>query len=339
MCSQIGTNPVIPTETDILAATATALPKLKLTGAHTEPITNGGSDRSYHRVHLARGTGVVFMQYSDKRPDNLAFATASKTLKGIGVSIPKLLHHDAEARQIWLQDLGAAHLMDQSEASWKKRQELYRATIDEVAKIHAVGEADLKKAQLEELEPAFDEAVYGWEQDYFFEHFLNRYSRRAPSYVRSLRDQEEFAKIVSELTALPRSLVHRDLQSQNVLLHKGAPFLIDFQGLRLGRPEYDIASLLYDPYVEFTDTERTSLAKYAFRGRKRTEWEPIFLRCAAQRMMQALGAFSKLGNSQGRSDYLRYIPIALDHLRQILEDDPEILPRLGPYLSPEAMAV
>ncbi len=330
---------MIPTETDILAATATALPKLKLTGAHTEPITHGGSDRSYHRVRLVRGNGAVFMQYSDKRQDNLAFATAAKTLKKLGVAVPKILHHNEKDQQIWLQDLGSNHLADNAEATWKKRRDLYRATLDEVAKIHAVKEADLSEAQLEELEPPFDDALFNWEQDYFFDHFLNRYSRRAPSYVRSLRGQEEFGTLVDELTALPRSLVHRDFQSQNVLIHKGVPFLIDFQGLRLGPLEYDIASLLYDPYVEFTNTERIDLAKYAFRGRKRAEWEPIFLRCAAQRLMQALGAYSKLGNSQGREEFLQYVPVALELLRDVLVDDPEILPRLGPYLSPEAMSV
>ncbi len=324
-------------ESDILAATAAALPKLKLAGARTEQIAGGGSDRSYHRVHLPRGPGVIFMQYSDERPDNLAFVPASETLDIIGVATPEILHHDSRARQIWLQDLGTRHLADCAGAPWEERAKLYRATLDEAAKIHATTTEHLEGAQIDRLEPPFDESLYTWEQDYFFEHFLTRFSRRAPSYVRSLRGEGEFARLASELAALPRSLIHRDLQSQNVLIHDGAPFLIDYQGLRLGRPEYDIASLLFDPYVEFTEDEREELITYAFRDRERGEWEPVFLRCAAQRLMQALGAYGRLGKELGREEYLQHIPPALDNLRTVLDSAPDVLPRLRPYLNPEAL--
>ena len=50
----------------------------------------------------------------------------------------------------------------------------------------------------------------------------------------------------------PQVLLHRDFQAANIKIHHGACHWIDFQGMRLGAAGYDIASLLYDPYVEYT---------------------------------------------------------------------------------------
>ena len=151
-----------------------------------------------------------------------------------------------------------------------------------------------------------------------------------------MREEEEFKQLIQTLISPERKLIHRDLQSQNILLKKNKPHFIDYQGLRLGLREYDIASLLYDPYVSFTKKQRTELTEYAFKGQERSEWEPLFIRCAIQRLMQALGAYSRLGNQLGKADFLNYIPQALDNLREILSKE-NILPRLDPYLSDEAL--
>jgi len=43
--------------------------------------------------------------------------------------------------------------------------------------------------------------------------------------------------------------MHRDFQSKNLMIKNEQIFVIDFQGARLGPPSYDLASLLFDPYV------------------------------------------------------------------------------------------
>ena len=45
-------------------------------------------------------------------------------------------------------------------------------------------------------------------------------------------------------------------------------YLIDFQGMRPGLAEYDLASLLYDPYVHLTGFERAELLEF-YRSRPR----------------------------------------------------------------------
>jgi hypothetical protein len=45
---------------------------------------------------------------------------------------------------------------------------------------------------------------------------------------------------------------------------------------------------------------------------ERTYWQ-----CAAQRLMQALGAYGFLGYERGRADFLAHIPVALPRLLEV----------------------
>ena len=321
---------------DLIKATIKALPDRDLKKATCEPISLGGSDRNYHRIKLNNDQSLIVMKYTSERPDNTKFASATRTLKRLGAATPEILSHDSTKQLFWIEDLGNEHLWDHRDAKWDNRSALYKSVIDESGKLHGENEQSLNKEELKQLEPPFDENLYKWEQDYFFDHFLSYYSRRAPSYQNSLREEEEFKLLIETLASPERVLIHRDLQSQNILLKKNKPHFIDHQGLRLGLREYDIASLLYDPYVSFTKKQRTELIDYTFKGQERSEWEPIFIGCAIQRLMQALGAYSRLGNQLGKTDFLKYIPQALDNLREILSKE-NILPRLEPYLSDEAL--
>jgi aminoglycoside/choline kinase family phosphotransferase len=118
--------------------------------------------------------------------------------------------------------------------------------------------------------------------------------------------------------------VHRDFQSQNIIIRNGQAYLIDFQGMRPGLAEYDVASLLYDPYVELAETERAELLTY-YRGRQLEngitvdgDFDLKLRLCAMQRLMQALGAYGFLGLVKGDKHFLQYIPNALGSLRAVV---------------------
>jgi aminoglycoside/choline kinase family phosphotransferase len=117
-----------------------------------------------------------------------------------------------------------------------------------------------------------------------------------------------------------RCLVHRDLQSQNVMIRDGEPFLIDFQGVRFGSPFYDLGSLLCDPYVSFSDNERHELLSFYYGLTKGDlDWATFqgsFWEASAQRLMQALGAYGFLGLEKRIKAFLAHIPAGLRNLHR-----------------------
>jgi len=179
------------------------------------------------------------------------------------------------------------------------------------------------------MEP-FDESLYLWEQGYFFEHLVGGMCGLSPIEIAGLRGEPGLRDLASSLAAEPRGLVHRDFQSQNVIL-AGAerkPVLIDYQGLRRGLPEYDLASLIYDPYVTFPEGAREELARYhhSLLGRDDSfeEFATRLRRCAIQRLMQALGAYGNLGRNLGKPRFFQHIPPAMELLLGQLIDEPEL---------------
>jgi aminoglycoside/choline kinase family phosphotransferase len=192
----------------------------------------------------------------------------------------------------------------------------------EASKFHGVAEQTLATADLEELEPAFDEALYEWEQNYFLEHFVGGHLGREFGLAEYHAAHEALQQLRRRLAKLPRCLVHRDFQSQNVLIRGQDAWLVDYQGLRLGRAEYDLASLLYDPYVNLTREERNELLRYyaGHRGLDLNELRETFHLCAAQRLMQALGAYANLSRNLGKPHYLQHIPAAVSNLTEVCQE-------------------
>jgi aminoglycoside/choline kinase family phosphotransferase len=94
--------------------------------------------------------------------------------------------------------------------------------------------------------------------------------------------------------------------------------------MRPGLAEYDLASLLYDPYVDLTEAERAELIGYyreqqiengmAING----EFDSKLRLCAMQRLMQALGAYGFLGLVKGHRHFLKHLPAAMKSLRSIV---------------------
>lgn len=301
---------------EIAMETKRRIPSMAEGEIRVEPIDKGGSGRSYARVNCDGAVPLVFMAYTEARPDNAAFLAVSEFLAELGVAVPQIVAKDVPRRLLWIEDLGADDLWAHRTDEWQARRALYRKALVEVAKIHRLGAASIG------LQPPFDEALYFWEQEYFVEQYLRRFSGAPAGEIDGLLAGEEMRDLRVGLAALPRSLVHRDFQSENVMVRDGEVYLIDYQGLRLGRPEYDVASLLYDPYVPMAESERGELLRmYAEIAKVEggyDAWLDVFYRCAAQRLMQALGAYGKLGVGDGKAGFLKHIPVARERLAQVL---------------------
>ncbi|HZC34221.1 MAG TPA: phosphotransferase, partial [Chthoniobacterales bacterium] len=194
----------------------------------------------------------------------------------------------------------------------------YERTLDQVVRLH---QTDPSLARISDGPPDFDFALYRWEQEYGLQNCFRRCFQLSPDLVQTLWSRQELIDLAGELAGYPRVLVHRDLQSQNIIITDDEPFLIDFQGMRPGLSAYDLASLLYDPYVSLADAEREALFVYYLdrldSAVDREQFRDIFLRCAIQRLLQALGAYGVIGVLRGKPEFLRHISPAVQRLRQV----------------------
>ena len=306
-----------------------------------QPIEKGGSERKFYRVRMAQQS-LILVKYNDQRVENRYYVQVAGMLDALGVRTPKIYFHDEAEQLIWMEDLGENDLWSYREQSWPVRRAYYQSALEEVWRLHERGWEGLSRFPLP-LEIEFNAALYRWEQKYFFDNCLGRYFEALvdPETVARITALPIWDNLANSLAAWPRVLVHRDFQSQNVLIHDGHAHLIDFQGLRPGLAHYDLASLLYDPYVQLAPAERTELLDYYLGlgsrvdlGPTRAKFEQIYARCALQRLLQALGAYGYLGLVRGRSSFLAYVPIALASLREVaaeiegLEEFSALLARL-----------
>jgi hypothetical protein len=70
----------------------------------------------------------------------------------------------------------------------------------------------------------FGPDLYRWERDYFRNHFVSDVCgiKLEPSFEKEL--ETELSNLAKRLSGTMRSLIHRDLQSQNVMIRNGEPF-------------------------------------------------------------------------------------------------------------------
>src|SRR5690606_5644598 len=118
-------------------------------------------------------------------------------------------------RVAWMEDLGGEDLGDRL-AREPENLDFYRAALRQIARVHRLRPEDLAGPAFDRLQPAFDARLYQWEQDYFFDEFVRRFSCLSPADQDHLRQRPALAGLRDTLARLPRCMVHRDFQSQNV---------------------------------------------------------------------------------------------------------------------------
>ncbi len=283
-------------------------------------IEKGGSGRVFVRVReISSDRSIIAMHWGLDRSDNPRFASITDFLLRHDIPAPAILARREDLNMLWVQDLGEIDLGHLADRDWTSvRRPAYEAALRSVFALHSIRESEAPD-DLPELERPFDVSLYQWEQGYFLTHYVERFHSAA--VAEELTADSALAAVCEELATLPRALVHRDFQSTNVMLLDGNAWLIDYQGLRWGLPEYDLASLVYDPYSAFTPEETEDLICYYFELKQQAgctesteKYRRRLVQCAIQRLMQALGAYGFLGEVKGKREFLAHIPRAKERL-------------------------
>jgi aminoglycoside/choline kinase family phosphotransferase len=294
-----------------------------------ERLEGDGSDRQWSRVKGAGGSLVLAdhgLRTTAQVSEVDAFIQIGRHLKRRGLPVPAIYFADAFAGLVFLEDLGDTSLQSavRAEPNRQRTMDLYRTVVDGAIALSIEGAKGFDPAWTYQTPAYTRELILERECRYFCDAFLNGYAGLEASFADL---QEEFARIANHaLATAVQGFMHRDLQSRNIMLKGGRYYFIDFQGGRIGPLQYDVASLLIDPYVKLTRDEQAQLLDYA--AQRLSVLQPAavegfrrgFPYCALSRNLQVLGAFGFLSTVKGKRGFERYIPAALQGLAARLED-------------------
>lgn len=290
------------------------------------PLTGDASDRRYFRLIGAGGaTSVLALNASPFRYDTLPFVNVAELLQQVPLPVPAIFDHADDLGLLRLQDLGdvtmQAHL---GAATPGEHAALYRQAVGFIELLQRRGR-DLASPKYTPYSLAFDAEKLTWELEFFVKHFIEAYrGLQVPAPTRDAI-REEWKAIVDELAAEPRVLCHRDYHSRNLMPNRGVLYIIDFQDARLGPDTYDLASLLRDSYVDFTEDAVDELLAFflALRGHSdAADFRRRFDLVSLQRNLKALGTFGYQTTTRQNPVYIQYMPRTLRHVRRNLQRYP-----------------
>ena len=329
---------------EALAWARRAFPGLDPTSAR--PLPPAGSSRTLTRL-LHTGGSLVLVEnpvpVTDAVNENDAFGYLAAHLGARGIPVPGVLAYKRSRGWSLVEDLGDRDLFTETrEALDAGRSPEAAAGRERVAAHYREALDVLLRLQVDCVEgfdprrthnpPRYDAVLMReGESGYFVRELLLGHLglAAAPALDAELDTLAERAA-----AAGAPYLLHRDFQSQNLKLHIGRVCVIDFQGARLGPAQYDVASLLLDPYVDLPRELRDALLEHylaqfvARTGVERERFLEHYPLIAAHRLMQALGAYAFLGLRRGKPSFLAHIPAALRLLGETLAPVAGSAPRL-----------
>jgi aminoglycoside/choline kinase family phosphotransferase len=295
----------------------------------------GGSERRYYRARSGEKS-VVRMVCTPGEPDFDRHLAYSRFFARHGVPVPELYEADEKHMRAEFEDLGDLTLYNwlRYPRPAPRIEAVYRQVLDMVATLHVDASHHVHECELLENR-IFNYDYFRWETSYFLEQFVEGLCGERPSSIDDL--DRDFDRLAREADGLPKAVIHRDFQSQNIMLTRGTPRIIDYQGARMGPPAYDVAAVLWDPYHRLDAAMRDRLLGHyvkAVSGRSDT---PInrqaFFECLAicrlQRHMQALGAYAFLSAEKGKSFFLKFVPEGLRLLKEDLTESAGAYPAIA----------
>lgn len=294
-----------------------------------------GSSRRYYRLMGGEGISAIGCIADDLR-ENEAFFAYAHHFHAKGMPVPELYAVADDRRHYLQQDLGDQTLYGllydkqrQGGGFDAQMLDLYKQALADLAAIQQAG-ADIDFS-LAYPRSDFDRQSILWDLNYFKYHFLKL--QHIPFDEQLLED--DFNRLADYLlTADTHYFLYRDFQSRNIMLPNSDNFplyYIDFQGGRRGAAQYDVASLLYSAKSNLPEAiRRELLAHYLdvrnIHGDERRQWMDLFWAYLLVRILQTLGAYGYRGLFERKDYFLQSIPLALNNLRNLLQDHPLPIP-------------
>ena len=276
------------------------------------------SFRSYYRL-TKNGETYVLMDSSLMIESLSPFVEMNERLSSCRVRVPRIIVKNMDLGYLILEDFGSTHYLDV--LNEENYQELYKKAIDEIVK--------MQQADIRDL-PLYDKGFLHFEMALMQEWYLEKHLD-----ITLTDEQKNIIDTTLEIIANAvleqpqRVFVHRDYHSRNIMLTpKGDIGVIDFQDARVGAITYDLVSLLKDCYIEWDKGEVVKLALYYRDVVGLDVDDATFIKwfdfMGLQRHIKVLGIFSRLHLRDGKSGYLKDIPLTLKYVIETASKYPKL---------------
>lgn len=285
-------------------------------GARLEAMAGDASTRSFCRLSLPDGSTRVVMDYGEPFTAPTDDERMTAIFREAGLPVADILDRVPKLGILILEDLGETTL-ETALASGGDRAALYDRAVDLAVAIALRGTPVLARSE-RSTSPALDTERLRFEMDFFVEHYVGGVLQRPapPSIRKSL-----YALADRAASSPGKVLCHRDFHSRNIMVRPdGSVAMVDIQDARVGPDTYDVASLLYDCYVDLPRDEVARLRDRFVRGLPDVptgEFETV----ALQRMIKALGTFGYQATCRGKREYLDAVPRTAARVREICRED------------------
>ncbi len=291
-------------------------------GAFTlAPVSGDASFRRYLRVETEKNS-YILMDAPPQKENCEAFILTNQKLTAAGLNVPHIFEADTNTGILLLSDLGNDLYLNHLETNSANR--LYGDAFNALLDIQAIDPADL---------PVYDEDLLLREMELFREWFLDKHLQIATTSLQEEVLERTFATLVKLALAQPQVFVHRDYHSRNLMVTpENNPGILDYQDAVRGPLTYDLVSLLRDSYIAWPKTRVIDWAlqyrdQIVTAGMLTPTSDEDFLRwfdlMGIQRQLKVCGIFARLYHRDGKSAYLRDIPLTFQYLIDVSARYPE----------------
>ena len=250
-----------------------------------------------------------------------SFIAIGRHLYDWGIPVPEIHLYDNFSGLVFLEDLGDVKLQKLilNTNDPEKVALYYKTVIDVLINMSTSGAEGFDISWTYQTPYYSKDFILEKECRYFVDAFLRGYLGM-DYFFEDFKD--EFELLAEKTLKFPvNGFMHRDLQSRNIMFKDNKFYIIDFQGGRIGPVQYDLASLLIDPYVDLPYQLRAQLVDYCIKGFAKflqineDQFRYCFRYCSLTRNLQILGAFGNLIRMSGKSYFEQYIPAAVKTLK------------------------
>jgi N-acetylmuramate 1-kinase len=298
-------------------------------GIRPETVEPASSDASFRRYFRAFRNGQTFivMDAPPDKEDVRPYLKVTALLESLGVHVPHVHQADVGRGLLLLEDLGVTQYLARLSLG-DDPDRLYGDALFALAEIQTRGKEAAQALAPYDREPLARELALM--PEWFFKWHLQWTPSDADNQV--IADAFEF--LIAEALMQPSVFVHRDFHSRNLMVTtEHNPGVIDFQDALRGPIGYDLVSLLKDCYIGWP-RDRVENWVSGYRNLLRSQGGPggrderEFLRwfdlIGLQRHIKVLGIFSRLWYRDGKSGYLKDLPLTLEYVRDTSHRYPEL---------------